>query len=155
MGGDTVDIDTVGIYVITYNVVDSDGNAADQVTRTVTVVSNEPPVITLNGSASVSLTVGDTFTDPGATASDPEDGDISDRIVVGGDSVDTSVAGTYVITYNVTDSDGNSAAEVTRTVEVRRDSPAPIRSGGGPVGPAGLGLLALLALLRVFVRRAG
>ncbi|WP_435625369.1 immunoglobulin-like domain-containing protein [Flagellimonas sp.] len=76
------------------------------------------PVITLNGDAVVNLIVNDTFTDPGATANDDTDGDISGNIMVGGDTVDTSVAGTYVITYDVSDAAGNPAAQVTRTVNV-------------------------------------
>jgi hypothetical protein len=131
VGGDTVDTATAGTYVITYNVADSDGNAAPQVTRTVIVAIGGVPTITLNGNAAVSLTVGDSFTDPGATASDPEDGDLTADIVVGGDAVNTSAAGTYVITYNVTDSDGNAAAQVTRTVTVRAPSPPPSGGGGG------------------------
>jgi hypothetical protein len=122
-----------GTYVVTYNVTDSDGNAATEVTRTVIVAIGGVPTITLNGSATVSLTVGDSFTDEGATASDPEDGDLTADIVVGGDTVNASVAGTYVITYNVTDSDGNAAAEVTRTVTVRA-APTPPPSGGGGGG---------------------
>jgi outer membrane protein assembly factor BamB len=78
-----------------------------------------PPVITLNGAASMTLAVGDSFTDPGAAALDDVDGDISDRIVVGGDTVDANTAGTYTITYNVTDTAGNPAAEVTRAVNVK------------------------------------
>ena len=76
------------------------------------------PVITLNGDAVVNLTVGDAFTDPGATATDNVDGDISANITVGGDMVDVNTVGTYVITYNVSDAAGNAAAQVTRTVNV-------------------------------------
>ena len=39
-------------------------------------------------------------------------------ILVGGDDVNTTVAGTYEVTYNVTDAAGNPATEVTRTVNV-------------------------------------
>lgn len=77
-----------------------------------------PPVITLNGDATVDLNVGDSYTEAGATATDDTDGDISGNIVVGGDTVDTSVAGTYIVTYNVSDAAGNAATEVTRTVNV-------------------------------------
>ena len=52
-------------------------------------------------------------------ASDVEDGDLSASIVIGGDTVDTNVHGTYVITYDVTDSDGNTAGQVIRTVHVK------------------------------------
>ena len=37
VGGDVVDVNTVGVYIITYNVSDKAGNAAIQVTRTVNV----------------------------------------------------------------------------------------------------------------------
>lgn len=76
------------------------------------------PVITLSGSDPVNLFVGDTYTDDGATALDDIDGNITADIVVGGDIVDTSAAGIYIITYNVSDSVGNPAIEVTRTVNV-------------------------------------
>ena len=75
------------------------------------------PVITLLGNETESLTIGDTYIDAGATASDNIDGDLTDNIVVVSD-VDTSVAGSYTVTYNVSDSAGNPAAEVIRTVSV-------------------------------------
>ncbi|NER19022.1 immunoglobulin-like domain-containing protein, partial [Spongiivirga citrea] len=78
----------------------------------------EAPVITLNGDATIEVTQGETFTDPGATATDNVDGDISGNITVGGDTVDTGTVGTYTITYNVSDAAGNAATEVTRTVNV-------------------------------------
>ena len=147
-----------GTYVVTYNVTDSDGNAATEVTRTVIVTIGGAPTITLNGSATVSLTVGDSFTDEGATASDPEDGDLTADIVVGGDTVNASVAGTYVITYNVTDSDGNAAAQVTRTVTVRAAPTPPPSGGGGGGGMTGvwelIGLM-FAGLVGVRRRRAG
>jgi len=76
------------------------------------VEDTEPPVITLLGDNPMNLTVGDTFTDPGTTAVDNVDGDLTESIVVGGDTVDTNTAGTYVITYNVSDAAGNAAGEL-------------------------------------------
>jgi hypothetical protein len=138
IGGDVVDTDTAGTYVVTYDVTDSGGTPAAQVSRTVNVATNNPPVITLSGNASITLTVGDAFADPGATAMDDEDGDITANIVVGGDAVNTAAAGTYTITYNVTDMDGNAATEVTRTVTVNNPPPPPPpprkKSGGGATG---------------------
>ncbi|HBC95076.1 MAG TPA: hypothetical protein DCZ10_19835, partial [Pelotomaculum sp.] len=86
------------------------------------------PVITLNGAAEITLTKGESFTDPGATALDDVDGDITDRILVSGDTVDTSTAGTYVITYNVRDAAGNAAVQASRTVIVVKGG----NSGGNP-----------------------
>ncbi|WP_452603186.1 immunoglobulin-like domain-containing protein [Pontimicrobium sp. MEBiC06410] len=92
------------------------------------------PVITLNGDAMMNVIVGTSFTDPGATATDNTDGDISASIVVGGDMVDTNTVGTYVITYDVSDAAGNAADQVTRTVEVNTAPTAPTTSA--PVPPA-------------------
>ncbi len=82
-----------------------------------------PPVITLTGEASVTINVGDTWTDPGATATDNVDASVTvtSSITLGGQavqSVDTSTAGTYTITYNASDTAGNAATPVTRTVLV-------------------------------------
>ena len=99
-------------YTITYNVTDSAGLAADQVTRTVTVVDTTPPVITLRGSSYVFYFSRNCFDDPGATAFDNFDGDISDRIQIV-NPVNTNVPDTYTITYNVTDSANLPAEEVT------------------------------------------
>lgn len=78
---------------------------------------NTYPIITLTGSAEITITKGDTYTDAGATASDTEDGGITANIVKTG-TVDTTTAGTYTISYNVTDSGGLQATTVTRTVIV-------------------------------------
>ena len=79
-------------------------------------VDTEPPVITLTGEAIVNLTVGDDYIEQGATATDNFDGSFA--ATVGGDVVDTGVAATYTVTYNASDSAGNPATEVIRTVIV-------------------------------------
>ncbi|MDC0463443.1 DUF5011 domain-containing protein [Flavobacteriaceae bacterium] len=75
------------------------------------------PVITLTGESTVTIEVGSTYTDAGATASDNYDGDITSSIVTV-NPVDTAVVGVYTVTYSVTDSNGNAAVDVTRTVNV-------------------------------------
>lgn len=129
-----VDTNVVGTYTITYNVQDAAGNPAVEVTRTVYVTDDIPPVITLLGSSDIELTVGSTYTDAGATAEDNVDGDITADIEVGGDVVNPSVVGTYVITYNVQDNEGNSATEVTRTVTIVSQEDG---SGGSLTGRSG------------------
>ena len=74
------------------------------------------PVITLTG-GDETITVGDAYTDAGATASDDEQGDISANIS-GITDLDTSVAGVYTVAYNVSDGALNAATEVVRTVTV-------------------------------------
>ena len=69
------------------------------------------PVIILQGAASVSLEVGTTYTDAGATASDNVDGPITSQIVTV-NPVDTTALGMYTITYNVSDAANNAATAV-------------------------------------------
>ena len=56
--------------------------------------------------------------DPGATATDNVDGDITADIVIDDSAVDTSTLGTYRVTFNVSDAAGNAAEEVIRNVTV-------------------------------------
>ena len=83
---------------------------------TTTTIVNIAPVITLIG-GDITLTVGDEYVDQGATAFDNEDGDISTNIITV-NPVDTNVVGVYTVTYNIVDSEGLAATEVTRTVTV-------------------------------------
>ncbi|WP_299220391.1 DUF5011 domain-containing protein [uncultured Aquimarina sp.] len=112
----TVDVNTPGDYVLTYSVEDSSGNIAT-ITRTVRVIDNIAPVITLIGAPSFTIPLGSSYTDPGATALDNIDGDLTSQIVTTG-NVDLNTAGTYIIRYNVQDAAGNNAIEVTRTIIV-------------------------------------
>ena len=77
-----------------------------------------PPTIVLNGANPLSIAVGETFIDPGFTATDDVDGDITGNVVVGGQTVDVNTIGVYTITYNVADAASNNATQVTRTVNV-------------------------------------
>ncbi|MBL1258927.1 MAG: DUF5011 domain-containing protein [Thiotrichaceae bacterium] len=119
---DTVNTAVEGTYSVTYDISDAAGNAAPQFTRTVNV-DGTLPVITLLGADPLDFSVGGTYTDLGATASDDIDGVITSSIVVAGAAVDTATVGTYVVTYDVSDSAGNSAVQVTRTVNVVNDPP--------------------------------
>ena len=68
-------------------------------------------VIELNGSEEIFIAVGETFTDPGATARDKNGNDISNKIQVEG-KVNTNRAGTYQIYYYI----GKAIAVRTVTV---------------------------------------
>ena len=121
----TVDTSTPDTYTLTYSATDSSGNTGTA-TRTV-IVEAAPdvtaPVVTLLGDNPITLTVGDTFTDPGATALDDVDGDVTASIVVTG-AVDTGTEGTYTLTYTATDSAGNEGT-ATRSVVVEAAQPEP------------------------------
>jgi hypothetical protein len=132
IGGDVVNSNIAGTYLVTYNVSDTAGNAATQVTRTINVIPDTTaPLITLNGASTINLNIGGTYTELGATATDNVDGDLTSSIIIGGDTVNTSIAGTYLVTYNVSDAAGNAATEIVRTVIVAADTIAPIISLNG------------------------
>jgi VCBS repeat-containing protein len=107
----------------------------------------DAPTIQLVGSPAVTLTVQDVYTDPGATAMDATDGNVTARIIVT-NSVDTAVIGTYTVTYNATDLSGNKAVPVTRTVSVQ----ARQGTGGGGGGAAEPLLIVLLVLSGILGR---
>ena len=122
----TVDVDTVGTYSVTYNVSDAAGNSATQVTRTVTITADVTvPVVTLVGDATVSLELGSSYTDAGATAVDNIDGTITSNIATV-NTVDVNTVGTYSVTYDVSDQAGNTATQVTRTVNITADVTVPV-----------------------------
>ena len=122
------DVDTTkaGKYEVTYKVTDNQGATCTK-TIAVTVnpkmeVLNEAPTI---DAADKTITVGDTF-DPkaGVTAKDAEDGDLTDKIEVVKNTVDTKKAGKYEVTYKVTDSDGATRTKTIK-VTVKEKAPAP------------------------------
>jgi hypothetical protein len=77
---------------------------------------NTPPVITLNGGNDITSYRGDTFSDPGASASDNVDGDLTSQMNVDG-TVGTAV-GYYNLTYSVNDKAGNYSSK-SRQVTVK------------------------------------
>lgn len=79
-----------------------------------TTTDTTAPVIILNGEATITLNVGDTYTEANATATDNVDGAVA--VVITG-SVDTTKVGTYTVTYTATDVAGNVGTN-TRTVTV-------------------------------------
>ena len=68
------------------------------------------PELRLNGDATITMAVGTEFVDPGYTATDDYDGDVTSKVVVSG-SVDNSKAGTYELTYTVSDTAGNTTSK--------------------------------------------
>lgn len=75
------------------------------------------PVIVLEGSSPQYVAKDSTYVEPGYTANDDVDGDITD-LVKTQDNIDIHTEGTYQRTYNVTDASGNPAVEVVREVRV-------------------------------------
>ena len=115
----TVDMNTTGTYILTYSVADAAGNEANA-SRTVTVVDTTNPVLTLLGDANMSQAKDSAWVDPGATASDSLDGNLTSSITITG-TVDVNTTGVYTLTYSISDGASNEA-NATRTVNVGQAS---------------------------------
>ncbi|WP_440257548.1 immunoglobulin-like domain-containing protein [Catenibacterium faecis] len=112
-----VDTTKPGKYEVTYKVTDS-GGASHVKTIKVTVNPKMEPInaAPIIKAEDKTLTVGDTF-DPMAdvTATDAEDGNLTDKIEILNNEVDTTKPGKYEVTYKVTDRKG---ASYTKTITV-------------------------------------
>lgn len=112
-----VDVNTPGTYYVTYKyIIDNENNLYEFVTREVNVVDDESPIITLIGEENVTITLYEDYVDPGYTVNDNIDKDLHDKVIVD-NKVNNQVVGDYLITYTVTDSNGNTGS-VKRYVKV-------------------------------------
>lgn len=75
-------------------------------TRATTQRITTPPTIALRGSSTITINQGASWHDPGFTAKDAKGNDLTGRVNVSG-YVNISVAGTYRVSYTVTDNWGN------------------------------------------------
>lgn len=102
---------------ILYTIKDSSGNES-MLERKLVIGDKESPTINLSGDSIINMYLGERYYEPGYSASDNCDGDITAGVVVTG-SVDTSKIGSYNIKYEITDSAGNSNC-TERTVIVKK-----------------------------------
>lgn len=122
-----VDTTKVGVYTVAYTVADKEGLEATA-TCTVTVqeqppVENTAPVI--KGVKDATIKVGDSY-DPmtGVTATDKEDGDLTNAIQVNS-NVNANKAGTYTVSYTVADSQGLKATDSCQVTVEEEEKPDP------------------------------
>jgi hypothetical protein len=108
----------------------------------------QAPTLELLGDSTMDVAAGSIFTDPGTSAIDNIDGDISDTVTAS-NTVSTAIVGTQTLTYNFADFAGNSAAPISRTVRVIPASGA--GGGGGGGGAISLAVLAVLSMLTLIV----
>ena len=124
--GGTVNTTALGIYSLTYSVSDGAGNIATA-TRIVHVTDQSPPVITLIGNNPLTVAQGIAFVDPGTTISDNVDPGLTATV---SGTVNSSTIGSYTLTYDTTDTAGNVAVSVSRTVNVTDQTPPVIALNG-------------------------
>ena len=118
---------------VTYTVTDSSGNSTT-VQRQIVYDDPIPPVLELKGEQRISLKVGQTYREPGYTATDNCDGDLTGQVSVAG-HVDTRRAGNYTLIYTVKDA-YNNLVSVSRIVSVRKPA-APLVNQPNVVVPDG------------------
>jgi hypothetical protein len=117
----TLVLDSTPINAELLVTVEATSTSGKIVTRSFKIMVTDPPnhypVIVLNGLSSYTWTLNDPWTEPGFTATDFEDGDITSHVIVTG-TVNADYASLYQLTYTVTDSQGYTATK-KRTVSVK------------------------------------
>ena len=115
------------LYSEFYGLGDSSNPHIDEFFTYTLVTENNPnqpvdtvsPELELFGGTAIIHKLGEPWVEPGFDASDERDGNLTSSVTISG-SVDIDTAGTYVLTYSVSDTSGN-VATVTRTVQVRNE----------------------------------
>lgn len=134
-----VTFNSVGTFTATFLVRDSLGLASAPVSRTITVspAANQPPVATINApAANVTVTQGGTVNFMGS-GTDPNNnlpltyswnfgGGAPNSTLQNPGAVTFNTAGTFTVTFTVTDSLGLASTPVTRTVTVTTGTGQPV-----------------------------
>ena len=108
---------------VTYNDADIGGGMPFVVTKTATLDCGGPVISVDPQEPSVSAGSPPPDLMDGVSATDEAEGDLTARVVVGGDTVDTATLGTYKVTYDVSDSLGNASVQQSRIYHVIDDRP--------------------------------
>ena len=120
-----VNVNKVGEYKVTLTVTDKGGKTATKSVKVVVenVKTNNKPSIAVD--SELYITQGDKYDNTmlKATAYDKEDGDLTDKIVYFGDTVNTNVAGTYKVKLSVTDANNNTVEKTVKVIVSRNSVP--------------------------------
>lgn len=113
---ENLNIKVLGEYKIKYYIVFN--NKEYNYYRTVKVVDRTSPEITLEGNTKITMQAKETYKELGYKATDNYDGDITDKVIVE-NNITAEKAGTYEVTYKVSDSSGNTK-EAKREVIIKK-----------------------------------
>lgn len=116
-----LDMNTLGTYTVSVTVLDSSGNRSNTLDIDITIVDTTKPII--NDAETLVVTYVSGSSAPaswlnGITTTDGYDGDLTASIVVDSSAVDMTTVGTFTITYDVDDSSGNSATQLSKTITI-------------------------------------
>ncbi|WP_290459968.1 pectinesterase family protein [Romboutsia ilealis] len=137
----TVDTTTNGIYKVVYKVTDSQGAS---VTKEIKVTVN--PKFTLINRVPVInavdrvINIDEDFNPMlNVTANDHEDGDLTDKVEVIENTVDTTTIGIYKVVYKVTDSRGASVTKEIKVTVKEIVTDEPVENPGDDTNKPGVG----------------
>lgn len=115
----TVSINTPGKYTITYKVTDS-FNQTTTKQIIIEVIKDLEPVIT---ASDITLKEGTTYNLlTGVSATDNEDGNITNKVTIQTNNVDFNTPGKYQVTYKVSDSCNHTVTKVINVTIVSKDT---------------------------------
>lgn len=100
---------------IIYKVKDSSNNEST-ITRNIVKIDDQKPEIVLQGDTTITLYEGSKYNEKGYTVSDNCSNNLNEKVVID-NKINTNKAGTYTISYTVTDESGNTNV-VNRTIKV-------------------------------------
>ena len=109
-----IDTTKIGNYYIDYSL-KLKGKKL-HVRRNIKIIDNISPVIKLKGNQIIEMSINTEYKEPGYTAIDEYDGDITDKVEIKG-KIDTENYGEYVLTYKVKDNSDNTT-EVNRIIKI-------------------------------------
>ena len=96
----------VGDYTLTYIITNLKGYQKQEITRVIKVRDGEKPTLKLKGKSPYVISYQTTYKEPGYTATDNYDGNLTNKVKITG-KVDTKKLGTYKLYYTVEDSSSN------------------------------------------------
>lgn len=104
----------IGSYYVDYSL--KIGKKTLHVKRNVKIIDDISPIIKLKGEKIITIYQNEKYEDPGFSAVDEIDGDLTHNVEING-KVNTEKVGEYIIKYKVEDKNNNKT-EVTRTIKV-------------------------------------
>ena len=90
----------------------------DEVSFATNILDTTPPVITIIGDNPLEINIGENYTEFGATATDDIDGDITQDIIIDSSNLNTTLAGSYTVTYSISDLSNNSTSEQREVIVI-------------------------------------